>query len=323
MKFDIYTTNTLAVTCMSTAVSDDHQPLLQKLSQDYPDLHFTHVLTRGGWHRTGGVLSKEGKRITDSLPVWLETESDGDINLFIDRYLEAEYIVTRIIGSTHYFVASTGDAASDFVQLEVEELQEIKDHILLASEVLPDDFEDVANPAMIEKLPAEPVAEACYRFRRITSISDFTRSMSEGICSETCRPDDKAVTMRRFMDDWDRSSSKESGPFCQHWVLSLQQHTDVYGEPIMHARPVSTYGDTLPKITLTVEDRGLRLANLIHGFDHNVGFPMAWYFYMLSDRAVPHLLAEVIHKELMGAYAYLPAKDLKVVNDWYGQPYGI
>jgi len=146
MKFDIYATNTLAVTCMSTPVSGDHELLLQKLSQDYPELHFSHVLTRGGWHRTGGVLDKDGQRITDSLPVWLETESEGDVNLFIDRYLEAGYIVTRIIGSTHYFVASTGGAASDFVQLEVEELQEIKDHILLESETLPDDIEDIVHP---------------------------------------------------------------------------------------------------------------------------------------------------------------------------------
>jgi len=44
---------------------------------------------------------------------------------------------------------------------------------------------------------------------------------------------------------------------------------------------------------------------------------------MLSHREVPHQLAESIHKDQMGAYDYLPARDLKVLRDWSAQPYGI
>lgn len=323
MKFDIYAINTLSDTCVSTPVQDDHELLLQKLKQIYPELDFEHVLTRGGWHRAGGVLDDKGERVADKLSDWVETESGGDVDVFIEKYLDTGYVVTGFTGKTNYFVAATGETASDFIQLEVEQLQEVKDHILLGGETLPDDIEDISNPMDTQKLSAEPVGEPIYTFRRITSISDFMHSMSDGVRLDVCRPDDKAVTIRRFMDDWDRSSSKESGAFCQHWVLSLQEYTDAYGEHIMQAKPVSVFDGKLPQLRIDAVDRGTRLANLVHDFDHDIGFPMAWYFYMLSRSEVPHQLAEAIHKDLMGAYAYLPAKDLKVVKDWYEKPYGI
>jgi hypothetical protein len=318
MKFDIYAISTIADTCASTPVTNDHELLLYKLTQIYPELSFAHVLTRGGWHRTGGVLNAEGERVSDRLAEWVESESGGDIQTFLDKYLGAGYIVTGFTGKTHYFVAQTGETAQDFIQLEVEEMQEVKDHSLLGSDILPDDIEDVSNPIHTKKLNADPVGEPNYNFRRITSISDFMKSMIDGN-----RPDNKSVTTKRFMQDWDRSSANEFGAFCFHWVLSLQEYTDAYGEHIKLAKPVSVHAGELPMLRLDDIDRGSRLANLIHGFDHDVGFPMAWYFYMLSHNGIPHQLPEAIHKDLMGAYAYLPAKDLKVFKDWYEKPYGI
>lgn len=322
-RFDIYAINTLADACASTVVMDDHELLLKKLSQIYPDLSFSHVMTRGGWHRSGGVLDDKGQRVAERFTDWVETESGGDIDEFIEKYLDAGYIVTGFTGKTNYFVARTGEAAEDFIQLEVEELQEVKDHILLGGDSLPDDIDDVTNPMDTKKLSAEPVGEPRYMFRRITSICDFMKSMSDGIRSDLLRPDDKAVIIRRFMDDWDRSSAKESGVFSEHWVLSLQEYTDAYGEHIMQAKPVSVFTDELPQLRLDDVGHGTRLANLVHGFDHDIGFPMAWYFYMLTHSEVPHQLAEAIHKDLMGAYAYLPAKDVKVLKDWYEKPYGV
>jgi hypothetical protein len=68
--------------------------------------------------------------------------------------------------------------------------------------------------------------------------------------------------------------------------------------------------------------RGAGLANLIHGFDRVVGYPFAWYFHMLTHKPVPHQLAEAVHADLMGAYEYLLARDLKVLRDWHARPYG-
>ena len=305
--------------CASTSVDSQHDVLLQKLKQILPELPFVHVLTRGGWHRTGGVLNREGERIADNLRDWLEIESSGDINKLIDQYVDTDFIVTSFVGKTHYFVAQTGESAQDYVQLEVEELQEIKDHALFSQDALPDDIEDMIDPVDMEKLPADPVGEPRYMFRRITPVDNFMQLMSEHMMVRG----NKYFSIQRFMHDWDRSSAKETGPFCHHWVLSLQEYTDAYGEPIMQAKPVSTFEGDVPLMKLNGVHRGSQLAVLVHGFDHDIGYPMAWYFYMLSHREVPHKLAEAIHKDLMGAYAYLPAKDLKVLKDWTAKPYGI
>ena len=69
--------------------------------------------------------------------------------------------------------------------------------------------------------------------------------------------------------------------------------------------------------------RGALLANRIHGFDRALGYPFAWYFPMLTSPKVSHRLAEAVHAAPMGAYAYLPARDPKVLRDWYEEPYGL
>lgn len=309
----------IANICASTVVDNEHEPMRKKLQRIYPDLAFSHVLTRGGWHRSGGVVNSEGNRIAANLREWVETESGGDVDQLIEQYADAGYIATNFIGKTHYFVALIGDAAQDFVQLEVEELQEVPDHHLINPESLPDDLEEIIEPIDVVKLQPETVGEPHYVFRRITLIPDFLQAMSEKLQERA----GKYSSVEQFMQDWDRSSSKEHGPFCHHWVLSLQEYTDAWGEPIMQAKPVSTFAGELALMKLNGEHRGSRLAQLIHGFDREVGYPMAWYFFMLSHSEVPHQLAESIHKDLMGAYDYLPARDLRILNDWYLNPYGI
>lgn len=319
MDISVYGIADLFNICASTRVESDHKLLLQKLLKIYPQLKFVHILTRGGWYRTGGVVNNAGKIIADNLREWIETESAGDVNNLLDQYADSGFIATRLNGKTHFFVAQTGDSAQDFVQLEVEELQEVQDHILFNKDLLADDIEDIIDPVDVEKLPVKPVAEIRYLFRRMTSISDFVQSMSDKMLGKN----KSVIPIKRFMRDWDRSSSKEARCFCHHWVLALQEHTDAWGEPIMQAKPVSTFNHALPLMQVKGEYRGSTLAKLIHSFDNKIGYPMAWYFFMLSHSEVPYQLAEAIHKDLMGAYDYLPARDMKILKDWSAAPYGI
>jgi hypothetical protein len=305
--------------CSNTQVATDHAPLLQILSQHYPGLSFTHVLTRDGWHRTGGILDSTGARISDNLREWVETKSGGDVNKLMAQYADSGYIATRLNGKTHYFAAQTGKTAQEFVQLEVEELQEMVDHVMFGKDILADDIQDIIEPADAEKLKPEPIGLPCYLFRRMTAINEFMQSMA----AQLAERGKTNIPALRFMQDWDRGSSKDAGSFCEYWVLALQQYNDAWGETIMSVKPVSTFTSDLNLIKLNGEHRGAGLANLIHNFDHSIGYPMAWYFFMLSHSEVPYQLAEAIHKDLMGAYDYLPAKDLKVLNDWSAKPYSV
>lgn len=309
----------LAKVCGVTALSQQHQLLLQQLQKVNPQLNFKHVLTRGGWHRTGGVVNTQGERIAASLREWLEAESNGDVNSLIEQHQNSGFIATRLMGKTHYFTAQTGELAEDFVQLEVEELYEVQDHILFGDECFADDIEDIIHPLEVKKLAPELVTLACYRFRRITSIKEFLASMSTHMMNRGS----KYISIQRFMQDWQNTSAKEEGPFCNFWVLSLQEYIDAWGESIKQVKPVSTFYNEIPLIKLSSEQRGSRLANLVRKFDQEIGYPMAWYFFMLSHSEVPHQLAAAIHRDLMGAYDYLPVRDLMVLKNWSENPYGI
>lgn len=301
--------------CAFTQVKPDHQVLLDNLAKVLPELAFSVVLTRGGWHRVGGLLSAGGKRISHNLREWIEQECGGDVDVLSANYAHEGCIVTHLHGKTHYLVARTGDAPDQFIQLEIEELQEAVDHALFEDGVLPDDIDDLIDPAGVTRLTQQPVGEAHYSFRRITDIADYINSMA--------KVKGKWPSIKRFMHDWARSSAGECGAFSDYWVFGLHAYNDEYSEPVIQAQPVSTHAGPITRLEKSRITRGPKLANMIHGFDRDMSYPMAWYFYMLSHSAVPYQLAEAIHRDQMGAYDYLPAKDLKVLIDWYDKPYSV
>jgi hypothetical protein len=91
----------------------------------------------------------------------------------------------------------------------------------------------------------------------------------------------------------------------------------------MEAKPVSTCVDKLEELDPDNTMQGAELANAIHAFDHQVGYPMAWYFYLLTRKKVSPRIAEAIHNDMQGAYAYLPSRDLDILNDWVADPYSV
>jgi hypothetical protein len=69
--------------------------------------------------------------------------------------------------------------------------------------------------------------------------------------------------------------------------------------------------------------RGAELANAIHGYDRQLGYLFAWFFIMLSRKAANYSLAEAVLGDQVGAYDYLPARDLKVLRQWEERPYAV
>lgn len=301
--------------CSFTRVSRNHAQLLKNLSQALPDLTFAVALSRGSWHRVGGLMGNKGNRISNDLIDWIEQNSDSDITNFYANYAEAGYVVTHLHGKTHYLVARSGDAPQDFIQLEIEELQELTDHLLFGESEIPDDIDDLIEPDKVTPVEQEPVGKPRYLFRRMTSIADYLQRKSDG--------KNGASAISRFIEDWARSSAGECRIFSDHWVLGLREYTDAYGEPVVLAQPVSTHTADIPRLEKEHVSHGAKLANMIHGFDRQMGYPMAWYFYMLTHSNIPYQLVEAIRNDQMGAYDYLPAKDLKVLIDWYNKPYSI
>ncbi len=301
--------------CTQLQPTGDTRPLLEKLAPYLGGLEMEPVSQRGGWYRLGGLINAEGERITDDLVAWIEAETGDDMAALWDLAGDAGYRVTKRVGKTHYFTAPTGEGPEEFVQLEVEEIQEITDRLLLDPADPAEDLQDLLDPVNYTPLPADPVGPAQYHFRRITPIASLMKGIQE-------RGANGNSPLRRFMADWTESSAREHR-FSEHWILMLRQETGRYGELQRSAKPSPAYIGDLPKLEFDPDLRGVDLAKRINVFDREIGYPFAWYFLMLTSRAVPKETTQQILRDLMGAYDYLPARDLKVLRRWSDKPYAV
>ena len=297
--------------CASLPAPSDPESLAEVVQGLLPDLEVRHVLTRGGWHRVGGVVDLDGLRIAHHIGEWAQIESAGDIDELLYKLSDRRLFATRLNGRTHYLVAPAGPAPDNFIQIEIEEIQEVLDRCISDPDWFPDSIAEFVDPLDFPRLEPEPVGEPRLLFRRLVRVPDLLASGDAG------------TRLRRFLADWGRSSASESDPLCAHWVLSIREYQDRDGEGHVTAKPVPAVQDAIPVLPSGEVARGARLANQIHGFDRALGYPFAWYFHMLTNPKVSHRLAEAVHADLMGAYAYLPARDLKVLRDWYADPYGV
>jgi len=276
-----------------------------------PGIEVRHVLTRGGWHRLGGVVDLEGRRISRHIAEWAEQEAQGKIEDLLFKLSTARCFATRLNGQAHYLVAQAGPGAADYIQIEVEQVQEVLDRCITDPDWFPDSIAEFVDPLAFPRLEPGPVGPPRLLFRRLVQVGDLLAAS------------DASQQVRRFLEDWDRSSAGEAACFSDHWVLSLREYRDRDGEGRLTAKPVSTFAGIIPSVPSDLAVRGAELANLIHGLDRQIGYPFAWFFHMLTDKHISHHLPEAVHADLMGAYAYLAARDLKVLRDWYDQPYGV
>ncbi|MGC1954692.1 MAG: hypothetical protein WA970_19380 [Gammaproteobacteria bacterium] len=306
----------LAELCQHTIPRAGHRALLEGLSRLSPQHDFRWVLTRGGWYRLGGVVTESGARITENLDAWLQQlfrDCGETMGVFVERVAKAGYLVTRWLGKTHYFVAPTGPGSADFFQLEVEELQEVIARALIDPAAPPEDLDELMDPALPSAQPFEPLAAPHYVFRRVTDVSAFLAEMPR-------RPL-QTPPIRRFISEWERSSAGRTGRFCDRWVLSLRNHKGVHGEAIFTATPACTYGGTIPRLHIPALARGPDLARLVQHFDHELGYPFAWYFCMIHSHHVPTSLGDSVYQDLRTGFDYLPERDQAVLAEWIRYPY--
>ena len=127
--------------------------------------------------------------------------------------------------------------------------------------------------------------------------------------------------VHRLIDDWSRSSAGATSFFYNHWVLATREHLDRYQQTVFRAQPIATLAGEPPHFEAQATTRGLDLYAALGHFDRKVGYPMAWYFHMLTSKAVPYWVAQTVVEDALGGFAYLPQRDVDVVRDWLHRPY--
>lgn len=301
--------------CEKMEAEQGLESLTAAINQLTPDSTFKPVLTRGNWHRLGGVVDSTHKPIAENILHWAEQVTDGDIDDLIAQYDELGYFATRIAGQTHYFTHQYGNGPDEFIQLEIEELQQVLDRPLIAPDWYPDSIDEFIDPLDYERVSPDPVGKAYYRFRRITDIAE--------LWADTKQNSQSLKYLKRFFEDWTKSSASEYAQFSHHWVLALRESMNSDGENQISAKPVCAYTGEFPSLLVESLHNGTELANAIHNYDRCLGYPFAWYFMMLSSSAKNFALADAVLQDQIGAYDYLPQRDLKVLRTWEERPYGV
>lgn len=307
----------LAEACVQIPVAQGPAGLTRELARIAPQYDFREVLARGGWYRLGGVVDAQGRHIADDLEHWAQEElanHDDDLAAVAAAHADIHLRATRLTGKTHYWVARTGNGAADFLQIEIEELQEVACHPLFPDGAVPATLEDLVDPRDACPGSQPALGMPFYTLRRVTDIADFLAGM------RAQKPEPQPA--HRFVADWERSSAGHASDFSNHWVYAVREHLDRYRQPIRSASPVAALNGAPPRFEGAHGARGLALAAALQQFDKQLGYPMAWFFHMLTTRSVPHAVATVVVEDVQGGFNYLPDRDVRVVRDWLHRPYG-
>lgn len=310
----------VAELCSRTTASAGAAVLASELAKLTPGLAFREVLVRGGWYRLGGVVNMAGEQVARDLEKWAESElaaCNDDIEALCEAHSGQGLLATRISGRTHYFVAANGPGAGDFIQLEIEELQEAVCHPLFDDDNLPSSIEELVDPrsdATSSTLQGKPLGAPFLVMRRLTPMAEFLERM------RAQRPDPQPI--HRFLAAWEQSSAGAATQFSNHWVIAVREHLDRYRQNIVNASPVAALNGAAPKFAAAFGMQGLALHDALVRYDKSLGYPMAWFFHMLTTRSAPHALANAVIDDVQAGFHYLPDRDAAVVKDWLYKPYG-
>ncbi|MBI1422160.1 MAG: hypothetical protein GC149_01755 [Gammaproteobacteria bacterium] len=288
-----------------------HHALLEAANNVMTHGEFRHVLSKGGWYRVGGVLSPDGNRLGLALEDWVGSElkkCGNDFEKFLAAYTDKELLVTRHAGRIHYFVAPYGPAPEEFLQLEVEELQELWDRKLINPEQPPQDRTTLVEPIDALKVDAHPVGSPRYRFARLLDARELLVRGEE-------------TPLGRFLTEWSQSRAAENDHFCEHWLLANLERYDPDAATRFDATLMSVHARTLTPFQWDSTKAGVALGNQLREFDRAAGYPAAWYFHLVANKFVPGNLALELQRDRKNGYAYLAGKDLQLLENLASAPY--
>jgi hypothetical protein len=293
-----------------------HSTLLATLAETVPACPFRFMLTQAGWHRAGGVLAADGNSLSRELETWVNAElayCGDDFEQFLARYSRANLLVTRHVGRTHYFVAAYGQAPEEFLQLEIEELQEVMDRQLIDPARPPHDRTELVEPTVYTKLEAQAVGSPRYRFVRLSDIRQ--------VLARQNRQHGGTSPLARFMSDWSHSRAADNGHFCEHWLIAGLEHYQPEATMPFSVSPLSVHARTLKPFHWDETKSGVEMGDQIRNFDRAAGYPGAWYFHIVASKLVPDTIAQSLKRDLDNGYHYLADKDLNLLSKLVANPY--
>ena len=295
-----------------------HAALLEIANRIRLGCTFSHALSRGGWYRPGGVIAADGAPLADSVEAWARAELEscgGDMQELVERHADAGLQVTRHSGRTHYFVTSYGPSPADFLQLEIEELQEVLDRQLIDVANPPQDMHELAEPIVPLELDAQAVGAPRYRFRRLLDVRQTVARANAAA--------GRNAGLTRLFTEWAHSSAASRGHFSDHWIVGLREHLDRYRNPVTSVSLVSRHARELKPFQWNEALSGVEMSAQLQAFDRAAGYPAAWYFHLVAGAFTPPRVAYAIARDLEEGFGYLPETEVALVKSWVAAPYSV
>ena len=295
-----------------------HSALLEIANSMLHGCKFSFALSRGGWYRPGNVIAADGTLLADNLESWAKNElaiCNGEMEELVEQLIVSKLQVTRHSGRTHYFVACYGPAPADFLQLEIEELQEVLDRKLIDVDNPPEDLQELLDPVIPLMLEAQPVAAPNYRFRRLLDMRQTLARLPASYGQE--------LPLRRLLAEWSHSSAAARGHFSDHWIIALREHQDRYRNPVLSASLISRHARALKPFHWNIELAGVEMGAQLQAFDRAAGYVSAWYFHMVAGTITPPKIAYAVLRDLAAGFGYLPDSEAALLRSWVTDSYSV
>lgn len=304
--------------CKNTLPAQGDEVLLKKIQALDPEHTVRLARTGDEWYRLGGVVDMNGKRIANDLIEWTERtyiECGKNLQTLIDHARDQQLIATRQTGNTLYFVMQTGKKAEDFIQIDIDKTHEMADRLLVNDHQPPEDLEEFIDPLEPDCIEAFGIGTARYTYRRKTDVAVFMDEINKHHLEEH--------SVQRFMDDWNRSTAGQNAVLCEDWIIRPYRHVGRFNEQIINIELINTQNKNIPRLDDIAGKKGVALQSLLTRFDRQVGYPFAWFFYMLKGKLVTPQVATAVFRDLSGDFSYLPERDIAVLKDWISTPYSV
>lgn len=143
---------------------------------------------------------------------------------------------------------------------------------------------------------------------------------------------DRVPPSIRLFQDWQESSAgREGHRFCEHWYIQVNDWVDAKGLRRLSVVPQWAAADgglNLPEIFPEWEDEDHRspaygIMQSLQDFDQQVGYPFAWFFYMVHGNRIGAAAGGIVAKAILAVEMKpLPPHDEVVLLRWADQQYG-
>jgi len=322
-----------------------HRPLLNALSQRYPDLEFNLICMSQFDQDLNALIGPGGETVAEDYKAWVTKEyrdASGDAKAVYRKHDEARLAILEEQGEHVVVTIPYGEQPEAFLQLEFEATQRIAERLLL-NRYEPDDLDDLLCSSNCLENP-RILSPWRYRLKRLTNIRTF---LSDLVDMERTKRGTELHKEIRYFQDWGESSAGLSGArLCAHWWLDLvdaRRHgrglsytprwsaTDCsfpyvsLGGRWSNSSPGSITSPpefSLPRVQASAHRSIYTLMAALEEFDEKAGYPMAWYFFLLHGNRVDQGVGDAVAKAVREGRVGIPKHDARVLARWRKNSYG-